>query len=260
VIVIGILKSELISENVAGLQEWLTRNPVTIRYQLATPIDTLNVPFTNPWVDLVGDADCTLNGFAGTSASGYKVETINGKTNVFINLDGTNDFGQFANMDVLNPVGTDDFIELAILDPDVTTATRALGITRNLDSLATMQYGAYQSTDGNTYYNIEGSAVSLGASTLDLKYILFGRTNGVRWADINDVNVHEVAFANSITTRANTQLGSRSNSVDGITKAEYWDGLQGDIGFWKGAQGTLDRTKIRSIVLKAMKSKYGLGV
>lgn len=63
-----------------------------IRYQLATPIDTLNTPFTNPLIDLKGNAPLTLQGFAGTSASGYTSEPVirdNGEPVLFDNLLGS---------------------------------------------------------------------------------------------------------------------------------------------------------------------------
>jgi hypothetical protein len=231
-----------------------------IRYQLATPIDTLNVPFKNPWTDLKGTADCTLVNFAGTTADGYTVETINGKTNTFLNLDGLNSFGQFADMDVLNPVGTDDFCQMVVFRPDDTTV-RYFGITRNNNGGSIdQQYGLLNGDSSNLICLINGAPSVVGVANNEFQYVLFGRINGVRFSTRNSLPIVESVYSTSITTKPNTQLGCRSNSTDGLTKATFAKGLQGDIAFWKGAQGTLDKDKIVSLVAKAMKQKYNLGV
>jgi hypothetical protein len=230
-----------------------------IRYQLATPIDTLNVPFKNPWTDLKGTADCTLVNFAGTTADGYTVETINGKTNTFLNLDGLNSFGQFANMDVLNPVGTDDFAQMVVFRPD-DLSTRYWGIGRNSLSTTADQQFALATTTSAYVYVVNGSPINTIPVSLSLSYLLYGRINGRRFLFVNDLEVSELEYTDSITTKPNTQLGCRSFSIDGLSKTQFAKGLQGDIAFWKGAQGTLDKDKIVDLVKKAMKSKYGLGV
>jgi hypothetical protein len=231
-----------------------------IRYQLAVPIDTLNVPFKNPWKDLKGDADCTLVNFAGTTADGYTVQTINGKTNTFLNLDGLNSFGQFANMDVLNPVGTDDFCQMVVFRPDDVNASRFYGLSRMTNTGATSQYRLLHSSDGNTYCTIDGTTRVVSASNTNLKYILSARINNRWFLILNGVEIFDVPLPNLITTRPNTQLCCASNTIDGLSKGDFGKGLQGDIAFWKGAQGTLDKDKIVDLVRKAMKSKYGLGV
>jgi len=200
-------------------------------------------------------AECDLLfSFTATSA------TVKAKGVPFLNLDSTNDFGQFANMDVLNPVGTDDFAQMVVLRPDDTTATRFYGISRNDTSEANAQYSIRFSSDGSMYYTINGVIRTVSLSSTDLKYVLFGRINNTRFANVNGIEVDSFSYPTAITTRLNTQLGCRSDSLDGLTKTAFYDGLQGDIAFWKGPQGTLDKTKIVSLVSKAMKSKYGLGV
>jgi len=109
-----------------------------------------------------------------------KMNAIERKTNTFLNLDGLNSFGQFANMDVLNPVGTDDFAQLVVFRPDDTNA-RFYGVTRNLDSLASSQYGLF-SLSPNFQYVIEGTSTIITAINFESKYILYGRINGRRFA------------------------------------------------------------------------------
>jgi hypothetical protein len=232
-----------------------------IRYQLAVPIDTLNVPFKNPWTDLKGTADCTLVNFAGTTADGYTVETINGKTNTFLNLDGLNSFGQFADMDVLNPVGTDDFCQMVVFRPD-DLASRFWGVTRNTASITTVQYGLYTVIDGRLFFRFASAVATqiLPSYSLNLQYVLYGRINGRRFAIHNGNSLIDSISDGLIASESNTQLCCISLSTDGLTKTQLAKGLQGDIAFWKGAQGTLDKDKIVDLVKRAMKSKYGLGI
>jgi hypothetical protein len=193
----------------------------------------------------------------GTTATAY--EPYKSKQAVFLNLDGVNSFGQFTNMDVLNPVGTDDFVQLVVFRPDDTNATRFFGILRNLDTVATSQYGLNEGSGGSLFYTIEGTSRSIGLNTVDLQYVLFGRINGERFAIRDAVQSHTEIFNGSLTSRANTQMACRSNSVDGTAKTNFGKGLQGDIFFWKGAQGTLNKAKIVDLAKKAMKFKYNLG-
>jgi hypothetical protein len=219
----------------------------------------INSPLTNPWTDLKGDADCTLVNFAGTTADGWTVETINGKTNTFLNLDGLNSFGQFANMDVLNPVGSDDFCQMVVFRPDDTTA-RYYGVVRNESTGGDVQQGLLCPGGSLTLARINGVDFIVSSFLLNLQYVMFGRIKGRVFIIINGSELLDVAYANSIISKPNTQLGCRSNSVDGLTKAAFGKGLQGDIAFWKGPQGTLDKDKIVDLVKRAMKQKYGLGV
>jgi hypothetical protein len=204
-----------------------------------------------------GKSNCLLQAFAGTTADGYTVQTINGKTNTFLNLDGLDSFGQFANMDVLNPVGTDDFCQMVVFRPD-DTALRFYGITRN--TAGNPQYGLLNGSGGNLRISVNAILTDLTTSVTSLSYVVYGRINGVLFAIFNGIELINTPYATAITGRPNTQLGCRSASEDGLTKTGFSKGLQGDIAFWKGAQGTLDKDKIVSLVAKAMKQKYNLGV
>jgi hypothetical protein len=206
-----------------------------------------------------GKTNCLLQAFAGTSADGYTVETINGKTNTYISFDGLNSFGQFANMDVLNPVGSDDFCQMVVFRPDILTGFLYWGLSRNTDTVP--QYGISNNGSGGLQYIINGiTSTALTTNDTNLKYALFGRINGRRFSVINNIETHDAVYTDSIISRPNTQLACRSNSVDGLTKTNFSKGLQGDIAFWKGPQGTLDKGKIVDLVKKAMKQKYNLGV
>jgi hypothetical protein len=205
-----------------------------------------------------GKANCLLQAFAGTTADGWTVETINGKTNTFLNLDGLNSFGQFANMDVLNPVGTDDFCQMVVFRPD-DTLIRIWGVTRNASG--EVIFGIAQGVSGNIVIVLNGGGYfAITPNTTSLIYVLYGRINGRRFANFNGVESFDSIYTTLLTSTQNTQLNCRSNSADGLTKANFAKGLQGDIAFWKGAQGTLDKDKIVSLVAKAMKQKYNLGV
>jgi hypothetical protein len=220
----------------------------------------INSPLTNPWTDLKGTADCTLVNFAGTTADGYVTETINGKTNTFLNLDGLNSFGQFADMDVLNPTSTDDFCQMVVFRPDDVGVTRYYGIMRNADSFITAQYGLLHTSTGLVQTVLNGIGRLHGDASVSLQYVLYGRINNTRFVIRNGIEVDNVEDTSSLITRPNTQMACRSGSADGLTKLNFAKGLQGDIAFWKGPQGTLDKGKIVSLVAKAMKQKYGLGV
>jgi hypothetical protein len=205
-----------------------------------------------------GKANCLLQGFAGTSADGYTVQTINGKTNTFLNLDGVNSFGSLANVDVLNPVGTDDFAQLVVFRPD-DTVSRYYGVIRNTSLGTDVQYGLLP-TSTQLSARINGVDFNVPTFDLNLKYAIYGRFNGVVSVNVNGDEFVNTSYPNSITTRVNTQLGCRSATADGLTKTAFGKGLQGDIFFWKGAQGTLDKAKIYDLARKGMKYKYNLGV
>jgi hypothetical protein len=206
-----------------------------------------------------GKANCLLQGFAGTSADGYTVQTINGKTNTFLNLDGVNSFGSFANMDVLNPQNQDDFAQLVVFRPD-DLGTRYFGVVRNNENSATMQYGMYQNAT-TLQVIINGQDIAIPSIiTQNLQYVIYGRISGERFVERNNIEIQKSLYNVSVTSRANTQMACRSNSVDGLTKVVFGKGLQGDIFFWKGAQGTLNKAKIVDLARKGMKYKYNLGV
>jgi hypothetical protein len=179
----------------------------------------------------------------------------------FLNLDGVNSFGQFANMDVLNPVGTDDFAQLVVFRPDIMGDSRHFGITRNgADGGVSRQYALITHGDGNTYAVINGSPTVVMPNNLNLNYVMYGRFNNNRSIVLNGVEVNQGLYNVPIVSQPNTQMACRSGSVDGLTKTSFGKGLQGDIAFWKGAQGTLNKAKLVDLAKKAMKSKYNLGV
>jgi hypothetical protein len=205
-----------------------------------------------------GKANVLMTNVAWTNLDGYKVETINGKTNVFFNLDGVDTFGALNSASAPNPTGSDDFWQLVVFRPEA--SSRYCGLVRNTSSSANMQYGLLVSASGLEIVLQSAFATVSSDVSADLKYIIYGRINGRRFAVLNGLEVHDTSFATSITTTSNTQLGCRSNSADGLVKAALQKGLQGICAMQVAPQGTIDKAKVVSTVAKAMKQIYGLGV
>jgi len=207
-----------------------------------------------------GKANVLMTNVAWTNLDGYRVETINGKTNVFFNLDGVDTFGALNSASAPNPTGSDDFWQLVVFRPDDVNVTRYLGVIRNGSLANDVQYGVLHSSDGNTFYYVNGSSRLIQASNTSLKYALFGRINGRRFAIVNSIELNDEINISSITTQPNTQLACRSASADGLNKTAFSKGLQGICAMGVGAQGTIDKAKVVATVAKAMKQIYGLGV
>jgi hypothetical protein len=93
-----------------------------------------------------------------------------------------------------------------------------------------------------------------------LQYILFVRINGRRFSNVNGVETQESAFSSALTARVNTQLCTRSNSVDGTVKTGFGKGLQGICAMDVGPQGSIDKAKVVATVQKLMREMYGVGV
>lgn len=69
-----------------------------IRYQLATPIDTLNTPPPTPWIDLTGNTNnATMQGFANTSDSGMAYVPLVCETGTPVEYSNLVVNGDFAN-------------------------------------------------------------------------------------------------------------------------------------------------------------------
>jgi hypothetical protein len=193
------------------------------------------------------------------SGQGYVQSGRIGKA-VFLNLDGVDDFGALGDLDVLNPTDDDDFCQMVVFNrADV--SSRYYGITRNNTDLATMQYGLVNGTDTGTSLSVvlEGTATAITADmNTELLYVLYGRASDELFAIVDGTETLSVADTTLLTERANTQLSSISSVADGTTKTGYAKGLQGDIAFWKGANGTLDKDKLVDLVKKGMAYKYNL--
>jgi hypothetical protein len=207
-----------------------------------------------------GKANVLMQNVAWTNLDGYRVETINGKTNVFFNLDGVDTFGAVNSASAPNPTGSDDFWVLCVFRPD-DVGVRYYGLVRsNFISVATIQYGVLQAGDAKIKCFVDNNAYDAAPSTTTLSYILYGKFNNVGSIIYNGVEVASIPNTPLLTSRPHTQLSCRSNSTDGLTKSAYGKGLQGICAMQVAPQGTIDKAKVVSTVAKAMKQIYGLGV
>jgi hypothetical protein len=221
--------------------------------------DVVLIPMTGtPYENFTADQ---MNALVNSTTYWEGDKTLMWNNLTFLNLDGLNSFGQFANMDVLNPVGTDDFCQMVVFRPDDTGVARYFGISRNNNGGGVdAQFGLVHGNLGSTGIAFGGAITNISTEDTTFQYVLFGRISGRLFAIKNSTVSFDIGNNTSIISKPNTQLCCRSNSADGLTKSTFAKGLQGDIAFWKGAQGTLDKDKIVSLVRKAMKQKYNLGV
>jgi hypothetical protein len=274
-----------LSSSVAGLLRigWYDENKVFLRRDTATllslsptppagtkfyrvsglltqkPTFQLELGSTATAFEPYGKSNVLMTNVAWTNLDGYRAETINGKTNVYFNLDGVDTFGALNSASAPNPTGSDDFWQLVVFRPDIITGFLYWGLSRNTDALP--QYGILNNGSNGLQYVVNG-VVNLALTTNDtnLKYALFGRINGRRFSVINNIETHDSVYTDSIISRPNTQLACRSSSVDGTTKTGFSKGLQGICAMQVAPQGTIDKTKVVTTVAKAMKQIYGLGV
>jgi len=224
--------------------------------------DAFNTAQVNPIFDRKGNANVTMTNVAWTNLDGYRVETINGKTNVYFNLEGADTFGALSSASAPNPTGSDDFWQLVVFRPEASDF-RVYGLSRNNADFASFQFALVRGglTLGDLTFVINGSQATIQTiADVNLKYVIYGRINGRRFANLNGTEVVDEVFVSSVTSRLNTQLGCRSNSADGSVKTLFSRGLQGICAMQVAPQGTIDKAKVVATVAKAMKQIYGLGV
>jgi hypothetical protein len=229
----------IISETSTNLQIMLNEGSTVLPYE---PYGKANVLMTN---------------VAWTNLDGYRVETINGKTNVFFNLDGVDTFGALNSASAPNPTGSDDFWQLCV---GTSRVNDIFGLTRNFADAGSTQYRCF---NNGSFYFINISSNSYQTPSVfdtNLNYVLWGRINGRRFFIKNAVESMDEVDVNNIISQPNTQLACRSNSADGTVKAIFTKGLQGICAMQVAPQGTIDKAKVVATVAKAMKQIYGLGV
>ena len=218
----------------------------------------INSPFTNPLVDLSGNADVTLQGFAQTPESGYSLETNGDKSFVMLTSDGANDIGLVSAGSAPNPTGQQDFAQLIVFKPDDTN-TRFYGLTRNSDSGDDVQYGLAVINSTQIGYFVGNTQQLVDAYQLtSLQWVLYGRINGERFLIRNNTEMHTGAYANSIASQPNAQLNCVSASVDGTVKAGFADGDLGAVAFFYKGDNPLDKARIVSYCKKFVCKQYGL--
>lgn len=195
-----------------------------IRYQLATPVDTLNSPQVNPIQDLVGTADGTLQGFAFTPASGYvDVVAPNGKTVTGVQGDGVNDVVLLPS-NAPNPVGLDEFF-IGLVVKTGSSLTSGQIVCRNSSSTSDVQYAIQLISDGRIAIYLEGTANyinTIGTIQPNSFYkVRMKRVGGRLVGIVDEVEGYNAVNTANITSRPNTRLFARSSSVDGSTNTSF---------------------------------------
>jgi hypothetical protein len=225
-----------------------------IRYQLAVPIDTLNVPFKNPMIDQVGDADCTLVNFAGTSADGYTVDTApNGKSVTGLKGDGLDSRGDFGS-NAPNPVGG-NFAFASVFKTGGIQAFQYLYSGGNPNALSIPYLGIQFLDTGRirTYCGTGNLDTSLFVATNTFYKIVFRRKNGILDVLVNGVNVLSVANSATIPSDMLTRIFARINSVSGTAHSNFFNGTLFELGY-----ADTDVDKFEANFNKVCASKYGL--
>jgi hypothetical protein len=195
-----------------------------------------------------------LQGFAGTTASGYVgVLCPNGKTVPFLKFDGTNDYGLCDNNQSLDILGTSDFgFGKVILAPSLVTH---YPFTKAESSEASTQYGLKITNTGILSIILEGTTIQLttGLVTTNLYAIWVERISGVLKCFINGVEVFSVANVTSLTSRPNFRVGALSADVGGTTHTGFSNANMGVLSIVK-----TDVLKARSAWFKFTLSTFGI--
>lgn len=224
-----------------------------IRYQLATPVDTLNIPFTNPVVDLKGLAPLTLQNFAGTSASGIvPVLCPNGKTVPFAQFDGLNDYG-IANHPSLDITGTGTFYFGNVIRTSA-LVTQYFNIKAE-QSEATTQYGLKLTNTGILSIILNGTDIQLVTGLLanTIYNVWVQRDGGLLKCFINTAETSSVANVTSLTTRPNFRWGALSTNVGGTTHTGF-----SNVALGTSVAGVTDATKARQAWFNFTLKTFGL--
>lgn len=144
--------------------------------------------------------------------------------------DGVDNF-----MNITDNVGLDILSGgLSILAEFDTEAQAGYIFSRNLDSIATQQYGLLSNATGTVDFYLEGAIRSTDPTTdLNNKIIIATynstQTNVYLNGGIKDTD----SVSTSLTSRPNIQIGCRSNSVDGLTKTVFFKGHITKISIFK---------------------------
>jgi len=174
--------------------------------------------------------DCLMVNQAGNGASGFnsEVNPVTGKTIWFNRLDGTDDYGAFANTPSLD-ITTGEFALACTfrVASDIVSITSYL-ISKNLSDSTTSQYALAYVTSGRLDLYLNGTNVMslIGLIERNVWYnVVFYRNNsGVIKSYINKVEKTNATYSNVLTSQPNIRLGVRSNNVGGTAISNYFKG------------------------------------
>jgi hypothetical protein len=208
-------------------------------------------------------ANCLLQTFAGTTADGYVTETINGKTNTYLNFDGLNSFLQGSNHPNVDIVGTGDFWIAGIFKtkPTLTNQTLVSKSSGGAVSVveANPQYALEYYTGGDISLALAGAYQSIAPSgTLQpntLYGILVYRVSGVLKTRLNKIQISSLANTRNLISKPHFRIGARASNLDGTTHLSFSNSL---ISVWAMQNSTFDEEKLIKNWDKVCASKYGL--
>lgn len=193
-----------------------------------------------------GKTNVRLEGFAGTSASGYELKLLpNGNQVVGLTFDGVNDFGQILASEKLNPTGTQDFAQLVVFEPEAYDSARYWGLVRN-DETATqsIQYGLYTVTNNTIGMIAGGVAFPTLGNQLDVTWALYGVIKGLAFMIINGNEKINTVFNIPLVSRQNARIGCRATNIDGSSNNSFAKGTQHVCAFFYNGDNGLDKDKI----------------
>lgn len=192
--------------------------------------------------------DCLMLNQAGSGASGFnsEVNSNSGRTVYFNRLDGSDDFGSFANTPSLDILTGD--IAVSATFRVATGGPNGYLFTRNLDLATAQQYGFYYDTTGYIALYLNGiSRVHTGLASIATNTwynVIFYRNyaTGVITPYLNKLAKTPATYVDALITQPNTRLGARSSNAGGTTQTIIYKGDIGSESIYNAP--TLDISKI----------------
>lgn len=187
--------------------------------------------------------DCLMVNQAGNSTSGFnsEVNSVTGKTVYFNKLDGTDDYGAFANTPSLD-ITTNEFALACTFKAPPSGTQAGYIIQKNNDAFANIQYGI-QYSGNNLILKLNGLDISTLSLVENIWYnvIYYRNSDGRVKPYFNKIEKANQIYATALVSQPNIRIGVRSANAGGTSHTGFFKGDIATISIYQAPTLNINR-------------------